>query len=332
MPRFLSWRSSSFETSSSSIGSTRGSISTSVTCAPKEAKIDANSVPTAPAPSTTRDFGIRSSSRMWSELRILLPSVGAMRSSRGTEPVAISTCRAVSVRFLPPPASTSTALGPPRRPTPLHGLDAVLLHQELDALGVLVHHAPLVGLGLEQVEPRVRALDAELGGVADVVEHLGGVEQRLGRDAAAQRAGAAELGVLLHQRHLHPELRGADRRHVAAGAAADDHQVLVERGGGSRARRRGLGRRRGAAAGWRGGRRRGCGRGLRRGRGLGGLRRRRLLARLADQRHHLIHRHLAPSGWRISSTTPAAGLGISASTLSVEISNNGWSRSTRRRP
>ena len=38
---------------------------------------------------------------------------------------------------------------------------------------------------------------------------------------------------------------------------------------------------------------------------------------------------VAPSSNLISSRTPAAGLGISASTLSVEISNSGWSRSTR---
>ncbi len=37
---------------------------------------------------------------------------------------------------------------------------------------------------------------------------------------------------------------------------------------------------------------------------------------------------VSPAWWRISSSTPAAGLGISASTLSVEISNSGWSRST----
>jgi hypothetical protein len=37
---------------------------------------------------------------------------------------------------------------------------------------------------------------------------------------------------------------------------------------------------------------------------------------------------VSPSLCRISVRTPAAGLGISASTLSVEISNSGWSRST----
>jgi hypothetical protein len=37
---------------------------------------------------------------------------------------------------------------------------------------------------------------------------------------------------------------------------------------------------------------------------------------------------VSPSLTEMSSTTPAAGDGISASTLSVEISNNGSSRST----
>ena len=67
----------------------RGSISTMVTLVPKRAKIEANSVPTAPAPMTSIDFGTCLSSRMWSELRMRLPSVGAMGRSRGTEPVAM---------------------------------------------------------------------------------------------------------------------------------------------------------------------------------------------------------------------------------------------------
>ncbi len=37
---------------------------------------------------------------------------------------------------------------------------------------------------------------------------------------------------------------------------------------------------------------------------------------------------VSPSWWRISVRVPAAGAGISASTLSVEISNRGSSRST----
>ena len=89
MPRLRNARVSSLEMSSSSIGSSRGSISTRVTCEPKALKMEANSVPTAPAPSTTSDSGTRPSSRIWSELRIRSPSVGATGTSRGTEPVAM---------------------------------------------------------------------------------------------------------------------------------------------------------------------------------------------------------------------------------------------------
>ena len=64
MPRFLNSRSSSFEISSSSTGTTRGSISRMVTSAPKLLKMDANSTPTAPDPITTSDFGISASFRI----------------------------------------------------------------------------------------------------------------------------------------------------------------------------------------------------------------------------------------------------------------------------
>ncbi len=89
IPRFLSDFSSAAETSSSSIGRMRGSISIKVTLVPKEANIEANSVPTAPAPRTASVAGTRSITRMWSELRIFSPSAGAGGMSRGTEPVAM---------------------------------------------------------------------------------------------------------------------------------------------------------------------------------------------------------------------------------------------------
>ena len=51
------------------------------------------------------------------------------------------------------------------------------------------------------------------------VGHLGGVQDRLGRDAAAVQAGAADL-VLLDQRDAQPELGRAQRAGVAAAARA----------------------------------------------------------------------------------------------------------------
>jgi hypothetical protein len=52
------------------------------------------------------------------------------------------------------------------------------------------------------------------------------------------------------------------------------------------------------------------------------------LALLADRATTSLTGTVFPSSARISSSVPATGLGISASTLSVEISNSGWSRST----
>ena len=70
------------------------------------------------------------------------------------------------------------------------------------------------------------SLHAVLAGVLDRAEHLGGVQQRLGRDAAAVQAGAADL-VLLHHRDRQPGRRGVEGRRVSAGAAAEDDEVVV---------------------------------------------------------------------------------------------------------
>ena len=68
--------------------------------------------------------------------------------------------------------------------------------------------------------------DPELLAVLEVLVEVGGVQQRLRRDAAAQQAGAAGArGVALDDRGLEPHLGGADRRHVAAGAGPDHGDV-----------------------------------------------------------------------------------------------------------
>ncbi len=57
MPRFLKARSSALTASASSLPIRFGSISTTVTFEPKCEKIDANSQPITPPPSTTRRSG-----------------------------------------------------------------------------------------------------------------------------------------------------------------------------------------------------------------------------------------------------------------------------------
>ena len=70
------------------------------------------------------------------------------------------------------------------------------------------------------------ALTPNCAGLTRAVGDLGGVQQRLGGDAADVQAGAAEL-ALLDQSHPQPELRGAQGAGVAAGPGPEDEYVEV---------------------------------------------------------------------------------------------------------
>ena len=63
---------SSSEISASSTGRIRGSISMTVTSVPKREKIEANSIPTAPAPTIRSDLGTASRSRISLLVRMIL--------------------------------------------------------------------------------------------------------------------------------------------------------------------------------------------------------------------------------------------------------------------
>src|SRR5204862_3611038 len=68
--------------------------------------------------------------------------------------------------------------------------------------------------------------NAPLLGALHDFQRVGVLEQRLGRNTAPNQAGAAERLLLLDHRHFEAELCGANRRHVAAGAGADDDDVV----------------------------------------------------------------------------------------------------------
>lgn len=57
--------------------------------------------------------------------------------------------------------------------------------------------------------------------------HVRGMKQCLGRNTADVEAGPAEGAALLDAGGLEPELGRLDGRHVAAGATADDDDVVV---------------------------------------------------------------------------------------------------------
>jgi hypothetical protein len=67
---------------------------------------------------------------------------------------------------------------------------------------------------VDAVEPR---LDAERGGLTGLVRDLGGVQQCLGRDAAAVEAGATQL-VLLDEQDALAQLHRAQRARITAAA------------------------------------------------------------------------------------------------------------------
>ena len=102
--------------------------------------------------------------------------------------------------------------------------DAAALDQPGEALEQPAHDAVLVGVDAGHVDALEGGADPELLGLTRGVGDLGGVQQRLGGDAADVQAGAAEL-VLLDERDAQAELGGAQRTRVAAGPRSQDHDV-----------------------------------------------------------------------------------------------------------
>src|SRR5205823_13895331 len=104
-----------------------------------------------------------------------------------------------------------------------YAVDLVLPEQERDALDVAVDAFVLELHHGRKVELRCPDADAHLAErVARLLEALRRMQQRLRGDAADIEAGAAEGLLLLDHRHLHAELRRADRADIAAGAGTDD--------------------------------------------------------------------------------------------------------------
>ncbi len=100
----------------------------------------------------------------------------------------------------------------------------VLAHEELHAFVQLADHLVATPTGDRVVKMDVTGRDTEGVGMPQLVEQRSALEQRLGGDASAVQAGAADL-VLLHQHHAQPQLGRADRRRVAAHPAAENGDV-----------------------------------------------------------------------------------------------------------
>ncbi len=127
--------------------------------------------------------------------------------------------------------------------------DLALLGHAAEAAGQLGDHAVLELAQPLEIDLGLAEREAHVGSFLGVGDHLGGVEQRLRRDAADVEADAAQARVALDQHHLLAEVGGAEGGGVAAGARAQHQDVGVVLGvgvlggaGAGRDRRRRRGR------------------------------------------------------------------------------------------
>ncbi len=227
MPCLRNDFSSSADTASSSIGTRRGSSSTIVTSLPKRLKIDANSTPTAPLPMITMVFGTSRRPIASSLVMMRLRSISMPGTPRGADPVAtMISSRARSVCCSP--SNTSTPPLPVSRAVPL--IQSILFFLNRNSTPLV---RPVTTRSLRVctwlMSMVTAAPPSEIAPVLRVLrdlERVGMLEQRLGRNAAPQQAGAAERLLLLDHGGLQTELRGANGGDVSAGSRADDDDVV----------------------------------------------------------------------------------------------------------
>ena len=108
--------------------------------------------------------------------------------------------------------------------------DAVLLEQELDSLDVGADDVAFALLHPGEIQGHAGDVDAVLREVVShFLEVLGGLQHRLGRNAADVQARAAEGLAPLDAGDLQPELGGTQGGDIATGTGAEDDHVEVGR-------------------------------------------------------------------------------------------------------
>ena len=105
-------------------------------------------------------------------------------------------------------------------------LDVLAAGDAGQAAGQLADHALALPLAQRiERDPRLAEVHAELPGALGLAQHRGDVQERLGRDAALEEAGAPQTLVEIDDDRLQAQLGAAKRRRVAARPAADDGHV-----------------------------------------------------------------------------------------------------------
>ena len=131
-----------------------------------------------------------------------------------------------------------------------HHLHLAALGQPGQAAGQLLDNQVLPAAQLVEIHHGRVEGDAVAGHLLGLGDDLGGVQQRLGGDAADVEADAAEGRVALDQHDLLAEVCGPEGGGVAARAGTEHHDLgmdVAARRGGNRRRRGGLRRGRGVS-------------------------------------------------------------------------------------
>ena len=234
MPRFLNRRVSSFEMSSSSTGTARGKNSTMVTSDAEAAEDGAELHAHGTGADDDERFGRLGQRENFDVGQDAVIGLLRPNSVRAKEPVARMMFFALSWVCSPVAGfeidGVDAVFRGSREPAESRDhRDLVLLHQEFEALGVLVHDVGFALLDRGPVELRSAdhsPIDAVFRRVLQVVPDFGVEQQRLGGDAAHVQAGATEHRVALDEGDLEAELAAANGRGVTRGAAAYDGHVV----------------------------------------------------------------------------------------------------------
>ena len=94
------------------------------------------------------------------------------------------------------------------------------LGQLCQAAGEGVDHLFLAGPHGVDVELQLAEADAPFAHVAGLADHLGHMQQGLGRNAPAQQASPPQSGIGLDDGDLHPQVGGHKRRRIPPGTTS----------------------------------------------------------------------------------------------------------------
>ena len=113
---------------------------------------------------------------------------------------------------------------------PGYGLDLALLREAGEAARQLLDHAVLPTADRGRVEGRRAKAHAVRTHRLGVVDDLGDMQQRLGRDAADVETDAAERRARVDQNDVLSEIGGAEGGGIAAGTGAQNKDIGLEIG------------------------------------------------------------------------------------------------------